>query len=253
MDGMEWKRTKYSKPVRRFLQYAEGLAVKYSHHLVADSTAVQTYLEKKYGVKSKYVPYGAALPENAAVSILKEFGVTQSGYYMLIARMEPENNIDMILDGFCRSSCNKKFVVVGDYNNAFGKKMHAKYAKDQRIYFAGSIFDPEKLNALRSFCCIYFHGHSVGGTNPSLLEAMAAKAVIAAHNNEFNSAVLERDAFYFNNASDVLEIINNYRHTPGDDEKTGNNLKKIETVFNWPAVTDSYATFMTDCFNQQKK
>ncbi|MEO6541428.1 MAG: DUF1972 domain-containing protein [Ferruginibacter sp.] len=249
MDGLDWKRTKYSGPVRFFLQYAEKLAVKYSHYLIADSTAIQTYLLRKYRIESKYIPYGAEITTTANESVLKQFGLIKFNYYMLMARMEPENNIDMILRGYCRSHATNKFIVVGNFNNAFGRMMLERYGKDERVYFAGAVFDPEKTAALRRFCKLYFHGHSVGGTNPSLLEAMAHGCPVVSHDNDFNRAVLQEDAFYFDTAGAVLQIVN--RHKEADTRvMVKNNLKKIEEQFNWPGIITRYEDFIIDCCNR---
>jgi len=253
MDGMEWKRSKYSKLARKFLLYAERLAVKYSHHLIADSTAVQVYLYKKYSIQSRYIPYGAEITEEPDVSVLFFFGLEKYNYFMLMARMEPENNIDMILSGFCKTGSDKKFVVVGNIHNSFGKKMFEKYGKDKRVHFTGAIFDERKVNALRACCKLYFHGHSVGGTNPSLLEAMASVALIAAHDNEFNRAVLQNDAFYFNAADEVAQMVNDIERTGQTATMINNNLEKIKTQFNWPAITDEYEKCIIDCYNKSVK
>lgn len=253
MDGMEWKRSKYSRPVKRFLQYAERLAVKYSDHLVADSTAVQAYLDKKYAVESSYIPYGAEVCEHADEEQLKPYGLVKHNYFMLMARMEPENNIDMILDGFCRTKATERFIVVGNTNNAFGKKMVGKYGGDDRVQFTGAIFEQATINTLRKFCKLYFHGHSVGGTNPSLLEAMAGGAVIAAHNNEFNRAVLQEDAFYFKESAEIVQLIDEAIHSGARDEMVKNNLEKIKLHFNWPVIVDAYEAMMVACFNKYKR
>jgi glycosyltransferase involved in cell wall biosynthesis len=253
MDGMEWKRSKYSGLVKKFLLYAEKLAVKYSDHLIADSTAVQKYLEEKYNIECSYIPYGAEINETGNEEILKVFGLLKFKYYMLMARMEPENNIDMVLNGFCKTESEKQFIVVGNVNNSFGKKMVAKYEKDKRVHFAGAIFDMDKINALRTFCKLYFHGHSVGGTNPSLLEAMASGSLIAAHNNEFNRAVLQSDAYYFNNAEGIVLLIKQLEQQEQTTDMVSNNMNKIRSTFNWPAVISGYEEFITDCYNKSGK
>jgi glycosyltransferase involved in cell wall biosynthesis len=253
MDGMEWKRSKYSGPVKQFLLYAEKLAVKYSNHLIADSTAVHAYLNKKYNVQSSYIPYGAELAEEPDESTLKIFGFTKYDYYMLMARMEPENNIDMILDGFCKTDSGNQFIVVGNINNSFGKKMFAKYAPDKRVHFAGGVFEETKSNTLRKFCKLYFHGHSVGGTNPSLLEAMASGAVIAAHDNEFNRAVLQNDAFYFETVAEVKRLSDTMERTDETARMIANNLEKIKDKFNWPAIVDEYEAMIINCHNKSVK
>ncbi|MBL7703102.1 MAG: DUF1972 domain-containing protein [Ferruginibacter sp.] len=252
MDGMEWKRRKYSGPVKRFLMYAEKLAVKYSDHLIADSTAVQQYLDRKYNKQTSYISYGAEIAETENEAALQNYGLVKQGYYMLMARMEPENNIEMILDGFCKTSSVEKFIVVGKISNSFGKKIAEKYRKDERIIFAGGIFEQNTINSLRKYCKLYFHGHSVGGTNPSLLEAMAGGALIAAHDNEFNRAVLNEDAFYFSTADEVMGLINTNKLREKAAGIICNNLKKIKEQFNWPAIVDAYEAVMIECHKAKR-
>lgn len=253
MDGLEWKRSKYTGAVRKFLLYAEKLAVKCSDHLIADSTSIQEYLKQKYDVASCYIPYGAEITERADESILAHLGLVKDHYYMLMARMEPENNIDMILEGFCKATSEKQFLVVGNVNNSFGKKMVSKYGDDQRLVFSGAIFDKAKTSALRKFARLYFHGHSVGGTNPSLLEAMADGVLIAAHGNGFNRAVLQSEAFYFNGATEVQRLIEEIDSSEKTTALPGKNLKKIREQFNWPAIVNSYEAMFMDCFNKKVK
>lgn len=252
MDGMEWKRTKYPAWVSRFLKYAEKLAVKYSDHVVADSTAVQQYLNTKYHINSSYIPYGAEMPEAEDETVLPNYGLVKHAYYMLMARMEPENNIDMILEGFCNSGSEKQLVVVGNINNAFGKKMFRRYGTAKRVRFTGAIFDKAITHTLRKCSALYFHGHSVGGTNPSLLEAMASQAAIAAHNNEFNRAVLQNDAFYFGTAGEVTRLMD-ATGRPEAATMISNNVKKIREQFNWPAVVDAYEDMIIDCHAKFKR
>lgn len=253
MDGMEWKRDKYSKPVQRFLQYAEKLAVKYSQFFIADSTVIQNYVDQKYHVHSKYIPYGAEIFASKNECILAKFGVSKQNYHMLMARMEPENNIDMILQGFHNSNSEKTFIVIGNINNSYGKQMHHKYFHDKRIHFAGAIFDAEITNTLRAFCRLYFHGHSVGGTNPSLLEAMANGSIIVAHDNEFNRAVLKDDAYYFKNADDVTKLVLKSNGHKESAVMVANNFVKIEEQYNWPNIVNMYEEFIIDCYNRVKK
>jgi len=188
MDGMEWKRSKYSKAVRFFLKYAEKLAIQYSDFHIADSPVIKKYLDEKYAINSEYIPYGADIVSNNREEMANDLGITKGEYFLLMARMEPENNIETILDGLHQSSSNKKFVVIGNATNKFGKYLVDKFKTDERIIFAGSIFDEKKIQMLRAEACLYFHGHSVGGTNPSLLEAMAGGVLIVAHDNPFNRA-----------------------------------------------------------------
>jgi glycosyltransferase involved in cell wall biosynthesis len=252
MDGLEWKRSKYSKPVQRFLKWAEKLAVRYSHFHIADSKAIQAYLDSSYGIGSRYIPYGAAEYEMADVSIVGRYGLGPGNYFMLMARMEPENHIQMVLDGFHQSNSNKKFLVVGNTGNGYGKKMVKRYASDERIRFAGAIFDQDVVHALRHHSLLYFHGHSVGGTNPSLLEAMSGRALVAAHRNEFNEAVLGSDAFYFSTAGDVMQLIATVRREDQEERMIEKNFKKIREQFNWPEVIRQYEEFLCECYKTAK-
>ena len=252
MDGLEWKRSKYSGIVKRFLAHAEKLAVRYSDHLIGDSPVIRDYLKDKYQVDSCFIPYGAEQVAPLNEERLSMFNLTANEYFMLMARMEPENNIDMILDGFCRSKTENKFLVIGNADNSYGKKMKEKYSADKRIVFAGAIYDPESVHLLRMYCSLYFHGHSVGGTNPSLLEAMADKAPIVAHDNPFNRAVLQQDAAYFRSTEEVLSIINDPLIPEQETKMVENNLSKINSKYNWPMIINEYHQFLNSCLTQQK-
>ena len=197
MDGLEWKRTKFSAKVQKFLQWAESLAVKKSDHLVSDSIGIENYLKKKYDVESTYIPYGSHLFHDENISMLDAYNVKPYEYNMLIARLEPENSIEIILDGVVQADNNVPFLVIGKHETKFGEYLKNKFKNHKNIRFIGGVYDINALNNLRHFSNLYFHGHTVGGTNPSLLEAMASSALICANDNEFNSTILGDDAFYF--------------------------------------------------------
>ncbi|WP_091144954.1 DUF1972 domain-containing protein [Mucilaginibacter pineti] len=248
MDGMEWKRSKYSKPVQRFLRYAEKLAVKHSQYYISDSMVIKSYLKDKYDVTSQYIPYGADVFSTEEREQYDAKEVLKEDYFLLMARMEPENNIDAILAGFNSSNSQKKFKVLGDTGNRFGKFIVNKFANDERIEFKGAIFDTPKVRSLQNNSYLYFHGHSVGGTNPSLLEAMGSEALIAAHNNPFNKSVLNTDAFYFSNAEEVKHLVENVQRHDFEKNMVMNNLHKIQSQFNWERVIDQYETFIVECY-----
>lgn len=248
MDGMEWKRSKYSRPVQQFLKYAEKLAVKYSHYYVADSRVIKSYLADKYNITSEYIPYGADVYSDQEREQYDFNEAMKEDYFLLMARMEPENNIETILDGFNRSNSNRKFKVLGDTGNRFGKYITNKFNNDERIEFKGAIFDTPKVRSLQNNSYLYFHGHSVGGTNPSLLEAMASEALIAAHNNPFNKSVLNTDAFYFSNAGEVQELVETVQRKDPEKSMVMNNLHKIQDQFNWETVIDQYEEFIVESY-----
>jgi glycosyltransferase involved in cell wall biosynthesis len=248
MDGLEWKRTKYSKPVQKFLLLAEKLAVRFSNYYIADSVIIQSYLQTKYAIASEHIPYGAEIYYNEDECLLQEFGVKKHDYFILMARMAAENNIEMILDGFHASNSGKKFLVVGSVENKLGRHLVQKFKNDNRIVYTGGIYNhPQKIHSLKIYSGLYFHGHSVGGTNPSLLEAMASRALIAAHDNLFNRAVLQHDAFYFSSSSQVTAIIENHKRDGNEVPMIDNNLKKIKEQFSWDKVIKKYEDFIQRC------
>jgi hypothetical protein len=172
MDGLEWKRSKYNGAVKKFLRYAESLAVKGSEVLIADSVAIQQYLKREYMVESTFIAYGADIFDEPDLTLLDDFGLKPYGYNLLIARMEPENNLRMILDGIAKSTSEMPMLVVGNHKNKYGNYLVSRYAGNKKIVFTGPIYEPRTVNNLRYFSHLYFHGHSVGGTNPSLLRCL---------------------------------------------------------------------------------
>ncbi|MDB5287695.1 MAG: hypothetical protein JWR05_2644 [Mucilaginibacter sp.] len=247
MDGLEWKRSKYSKPVQRFLRYAEKLAVKHSQFYISDSRVIKLYLKDKYNIISRYIPYGADLFSAHEREEFDKIEALREDYFLLMARMEPENNIEAILEGFSNSNSKKSFKVLGDTGNRFGKFIINKFERDDRIQFKGAIFDNSAVRSLQNNSYLYFHGHSVGGTNPSLLEAMASEALIAAHNNPFNKSVLNTDAFYFNNATEVRDLVETVQRKDLEKTMVKNNLHKIQFQFNWDRIIDEYDEFILEC------
>jgi glycosyltransferase involved in cell wall biosynthesis len=252
MDGMEWIRCKYSNSVKRFLLYAEKLAINAGDYFIADSIAIQSYLTQKYGLLPGYIAYGAEIREDQDENILAQYGIKRNEYYIQVARMEPENNIEMVLEGFNASFASEKMIVLGDISNKFARRLVSKFGTDHRIMFLGAIYDKKIKHSLCHYSKIYFHGHSVGGTNPSLLEAMASKTLIAAHKNEFNQAVLQDNAFYFSNAEELKSIIQKEICPFQKLAKLENNLKRIRQDFSWDKIVDQYENFILSAYKQRK-
>ena len=244
MDGLEWKRTKFSKPVQKFIKYAEKLAVKYSDHLIADSIGIQSYIKGSYNKESTYIPYGATPFDDPDPNCLKEYGLDQYEYNLLIARLEPENSIETILKGHVQSNSAMPIVVIGKTDTPLGQKLKEKYASNANITFLGGVYDQEKLNNLRYYSNIYFHGHTVGGTNPSLLEAMASNAFICANDNEFNKSILNKDAVYFGSIESIIPIFNLHKKDYSSFLK--NNLSKIKDLYSWELIASQYEAHFLD-------
>ena len=241
MDGLEWKRSKYSWPVKQFLKLAEWLAAKTSDVLVSDSIGIQKLLEKNYKKASTYIAYGALPFDKPDETILQHYHLEKERYNMIMARFEPENNLDMVLEGVAlqHDSDPTPILVIGNHQTKYGVYLKNKFKAYSNIRFVGAIYDITTLNNLRYFSKLYFHGHSVGGTNPSLLEAMASKALIAAHNNDFNKGVLQENALYFSSALEVKKILANTKKSDNLQFIT-NNYNAIVHEFNWTKINAAY-------------
>lgn len=247
MDGLENKRSKFNPIVRRFLDWEEKMAVKYSHYLIADNMGIHDYYKEKYGKESKFLAYGANIHNDFNAEYLKEFGLKPEEYYILIARLEPENNIIMAIEGYLHSKENgrRPLIIVGKTNTPHGKELVKKYENEKNVRFVGGIYDFKKLDSVRHFSRAYFHGHSVGGTNPSLLEAMAAGCFIFAHDNIFNRAVLKDNAWYYPSALKVSEFLDNidtivYKHKI---EFIAKNIDVIRNEYSWEHLVDEHEKY----------
>lgn len=257
MDGLEYKRTKFNKWVRKFVFWEEKTAVKHSHYLIADNMGIHDYYKEKYGRDSKFLAYGADIHDDYDAGYLKEFGLEPDGYHMIVARLEPENNIVMAIEGYLHSKENgrRPLIVVGKTNTPHGKELVSKYGKEKNVRFVGGIYDFKKLNSVRHFSYAYFHGHSVGGTNPSLLEAMASGCFILAHDNIFNRAVLKDNAFYYPTSEKVTGLLNEIDKiaTAQKSVFTNNNLDEIRNEYSWEHLVDEHERYFKWLLDQKRK
>lgn len=240
MDGLEWRRDKWGALTKKITLLMEKWAVRRSDALVADNGGIAKYLDQAYGVPSVMIPYGANIPECIDTTVVKSFGLVANEYFLLIARLEPENNIETIVRGYLSSESSSPLCIVGGHENRYGALLKARYP-DPRVRFLGGIYDQATLDGLRFCAAVYFHGHSVGGTNPSLLEAMASQAFICAHDNEFNRSVLGESAQYFNLPEDVAATI----RTAGTmavrkAESIRENIEKVQATYPWKKIIDDY-------------
>lgn len=252
MDGLEWKRTKYSRPVQQFLKFAERLAANSSDFLVSDSLGIQKFLKSKYKKESTYIAYGAhpfSLPNE---DFLKEYNVEKGNYNMIMARFEPENNLDMVLEGVAKNEDKMPILVIGKHQTKYGEYLKNKYKNHPNIRFIGGLYNLEHLNNLRYFSNLYFHGHSVGGTNPSLLEAMASNAFVIAHNNDFNRGILKENSYYFSNPDEVKNILNTIKKND-NLQLVQNNFDAIVNEFNWEKINGEYLRLFEECYSKSEK
>ncbi len=245
MDGLEWKRSKYSQQVQSFLKRAEKWAASYSDLLIADSKEIEIYLGQKYQSPMVHIAYGAEIIKDPQLEVLGQYGLEAKDYNLVIARLEPENNIEMILEGITKSQSTIINIIIGNHETTYGRFLKDKF-KDNRIRFIQSNYNKNELQSLRYYSKIYFHGHSVGGTNPSLLEAMACQCNIAAHDNRYNREVLVQNASYFHDAVDITNIIDHWETNDIQKQKVKENLSRIREVYNWDMIADQYEI----CFEQ---
>lgn len=239
MDGLEWKRTKYSKLVQMFLKKMEGLAANKGDILIADSKIIQEYLYQNYRKESVFIPYGTKKTIIPNENDLDTFGLKSSQYLLAIARFVPENNLTTILEGYLKSRSDLPLVLVGNCKTSYGQYLQRRFSSD-KIKWLGGVYDQNLLDSLRFYCRLYFHGHSVGGTNPSLLEAMVCQALICAHENNFNKSVLGQNAFYFKNDEQVANCINQTKKEQYNRTWKINNTKKILAQYQWEQIINQY-------------
>lgn len=249
MDGLEYRRTKFNRWVRVFLSWEERVTVRHSRYLIADNAGVMDYYKAKYGRESTLLAYGADIPHGYDKRHISEWGLEADGYFLLVARMEPENNIAMTIEGYLASKWRdrKPLVVVGKPNTPYGKSLTARYGGEEAVRFVGGIYDIDKLNALRHFSFAYFHGHSVGGTNPSLLEAMACGCFILSHDNVFNRSVLGTNAYYYSDEKGITAILNGMDEAIENKEAfTAGNMQIIRDKYSWEQLAIAYELFFKE-------
>lgn len=245
MDGLEWRRSKYNGLTRSFLKKAEAWAANRADQLVADSKGIQHYIAEKYGRTPVYIAYGASIFTNPDSTCLSKYALTPWSYSLVIARMEPENNIETIIKGFLSTNPAQPLVIVGNISNKYGKILRETY-KDARVRFVEAIYDNNTINNLRYHSSKYIHGHSVGGTNPSLLEAMACGCSIIAHDNIFNKAVLQENADYFKDETSLAILLIRTQQKEAIEKRRESNFEKIRSDYNWQKIIDAYGELIVE-------
>lgn len=237
MDGIEWKRSKWNFFTKKLIHYLEKLCVAHSTHLISDNEEIRSFYLKEYNKETVFLAYGAEVVTLFDVGYLNNYALVADAYYVLVARLEPENNIELILNGYLQSNSPLPFIVIGNASTKYGNLLREKY-KDTTIRFIGGVYDKQILDSLRHFSAIYFHGHSVGGTNPSLLEAMAVGCMVAAHANNFNRTVLLDTGVYFSSTEEIVHIIQT--DNPRLDSYKTLAVDRIKTTYNWELIIDQY-------------
>lgn len=253
-DGHEWLRKKWSYPVRKYWRYSEKLMVKYADLLVCDSKNIQKYIEDEYVIyvpNTIYIAYGTELDkstlsenDSCVTRWFTDKKILSKDYYLVVGRFVPENNYEIMIKEFMKSKTKKSLVLITNVekNKFYNKlKTETKFDKDSRIKFVGTVYDQNLLKYIREHAFAYLHGHEVGGTNPSLLEALASTNINLLLNVGFNSEVGGRGAIYWNK-NNLAEVIEKVEMTDVEALEKITNLAKSRVLqqFTWEKIIVKY-------------
>lgn len=259
-DGHEWMRAKWSAPIRKYWKISENMMVKHSDLVICDSVNIEKYIHTCYdgkGIKGKnpettFIAYGAdtkksILDDNHPdyTEWLRSKGLSEHNYYLVVGRFVPENNFETMIREFIRSKSTKDFAIITNVNDKFLDELETKlhYKSDPRIKFVGTVYDQELLKKIRENAYGYFHGHEVGGTNPSLLEALGSTELNLLLDVGFNREVGEDAALYWKkdagNLADLIEKADTMEST--EIAEYGKKAKKrIADAYSWQYIADQY-------------
>ncbi|MDK7203418.1 glycosyltransferase family 1 protein [Streptococcus sp. UMB1203] len=253
-DGHEWLRAKWSLPVRKYWKFSEQLMVKHADLLVCDSKNIEKYIKedyKQYQPETTYIAYGTdTAPSNLKAEDTKvrnwyqEKGINENGYYLVVGRFVPENNYETMIREFIKSKSKKDFVLITNVEqNKFYDQLlqDTGFDKDTRVKFVGTVYDQELLKYIRENAFAYFHGHEVGGTNPSLLEALASTKLNLLLDVGFNREVGEQSAIYWkkDELSQVIEKVEQFDAKMIDELDRQSN-QRIADAFTWKKIVTDY-------------
>jgi len=238
IDGIEWRREKWQGFAKKFLKFSEAIAVKYSDEIISDNVAIQKYINDEYGLDSHVIAYGG---EHSFVSeeVVPESILLPEAYAFALCRIEPENNVHVVLEAFAKTP-SQHLVFVGNWSaSAYGLNLKHQYGERSNILLVDPIYELGILATLRNKAKFYIHGHSAGGTNPSLVEAMHFGLPIIAYDCEFNRLTTENEALFFDSAEKLLALIENTAQEKVVD--IGRKMKKIaECRYTWNVVAQQY-------------
>lgn len=241
IDGLEWKREKWNIPIRKFLKFSEYLAVKFSDADITDNAAIKKYTALNYRTLSYLIEYGADHTKHVAYEKedLEKYPFLNKSYAFKVCRIEPENNIHVVLEAFSRLP-DELLVMVGNWNiSDYGKDLKLKYSRFSNIILFDPIYHQRSIDLLRSNCKVYIHGHSAGGTNPSLVEAMYLGNAVIAFDVSYNVATTENKAFYFNDLYELIDLI-----TALDEDSLKQNALYMKEIadrrYTWKEIATKY-------------
>lgn len=258
-DGHEWKRAKWPAPVRRYWKWSEKKMVGLADLVICDSVNIEKYIRSEYGVKNTaYIAYGADVEKSELTDDdpkftdwLKKKGLTPHNYYLVVGRFVPENNYETMIREFMRSKSEKDFALITNVNEKFLEELEEKlhWKADSRIKFVGTVYDKELLKKIRENAYGYFHGHEVGGTNPSLLEALGSTDLNLLLDVGFNREVGEDGALYWTKDSGSLcgLIEQADEMSKEEQEQLGSKAKnRIRNAYSWKKIGNEYLKAWND-------
>lgn len=243
LDGLDDKREKFSTFKGRILGAWRRLAAKYAHLCISDNQGIVDYAKRVYHRDTVLIEYGGdnAKAVHDDARLMEKYGLAPGEYIFKVARIEPENNIELILKAFSGMP-DQKLVVVGNWNKSeFGRRLRQEYGDCRNIIISDPIYEPQELNLLRSNCKLYIHGHSVGGTNPSLVEAMNLGLPIIAYDVVYNRETTENKATYFSDVASLQTAVKSL--TSNDDKRRllSDTMKEIaERRYTWKRIVQCY-------------
>ena len=253
-DGLEWKRDKWNAVEKLFLRYSESCLVRYSDLVVCDSKGIEQYIHDQYGSKAKsttFIAYGADLElskcsDSKLQKWYDQFGLRACNYYLIVGRFVPENNFETMIIEFMRSKVDRDLVIVTNVEKSkFYKQLSARtgFQADKRIKFVGTVYDAELMKKIREQAYGYLHGHEVGGTNPSLLEALASTKLNLLLDVGFNKEVAEDSAHYWRKEAGTLASLIEKVDIMTVNEIDNLNVKardRINQAYRWEDIVHSY-------------
>ena len=256
LDGLESRREKWRGAGARYYRWAEKAATKWADAVVVDSQVIAEYVEQTYGRSTVFIPYGAEVID-PGTDRLAELDLVRRDFHLAVARMEPENHVLEAVAAYRHSEETRPLVVVGSapYSRWYVDKVHEAAAEDSRIRFLGGVYDQQVLDQLYGNCRTYIHGHSVGGTNPSLLRAMGAGAPVLAFDCPFNREVTADQALFWSNAGDLTVLLDEVAESADlmDTEHMQQRLTelseagraRVDTDYRWDDVATHYERLLT--------
>jgi glycosyltransferase involved in cell wall biosynthesis len=241
IDGLEWQRDKWDKKAKIFLKWSERMGVKYSDVVISDNQFIKEYVLAEYHKNSTLIPYGGdhVTKENRAQWI-SQYPFLIQDYAFSVCRIEPENNLDMIIQAYLSSNQVMSYTIVGNWQaSAYGRGLYNKYCKEEKLLLLDPIYEQKELNVLRSNCSVYLHGHSAGGTNPSLVEAMYLGLPVIAYGVNYNRATTDHQALYFDSKGSLIKLLNSVREE--DLKRSAQQLKRFaEENYLWKIISLQY-------------